>query len=557
MMKIRAVVWGMTIATLLTLPVTSVVAQVDRASRLEKRPDNMDPIAWHTADPARTIVLLEQELPRITAEPDRKFAQGLLGRLRFIERPQKVRLTLQDGLHRALTYSHAVRVQSYNPGISTTNIVEAEAAFDAVYFMNLSKNVQDVPVATQLAGSKRDTFFLNGGIRKLLPNGMQVSTTLSIARQFTDNQFQFINPVYTSAFTAEFTQPLLRNAGIDFNRSQIEISRNDLGVSEQAFKRQVRETLFTVEQLYWALVRARREVTTRARLLSEFEKIYDFLWKRRDFDTYQIQLSQTRANLEASRANFIRVVNEVHNAEDRLIAAMNDPTLNLTEDVEIIPEDFPTSMPVEIDPLAEVQAALDHRSEIIEARLQIDNANMRVGVAKNQALPRLDLRFRYTVNGLGSNADDAFDEVTQSDFIEYLVELALELPFGNRGPNAAERRARLIHAQQIAFMKAQQEQVILDVNVAIRELRTNYELIEPSLQTVQANEDQVASVIARAERKDFSALNQELGARNALANSRSALLDALVRYNLAIIELERAKGTLLDYNKISLVTEKD
>ncbi len=539
------------------LVTTAALGQIDRLSKLEQRPADVDRITWHTEDPQVAIAFIEKELPNITRQADRTFANRLLERLHSIERPNKIRLSLSDAVRRLLVNSHTVRVQSYNPAINTASVVEAEAAFDSVYFMNLSKNVRDVPTASQLAGSKIDSFSLTGGLRKLLPNGMQVSASLNISRVATDNQFQTLNPAYNSAFVGDLTQPLLRNSGIDFNRSNISIARNDRKISQQAFKRQVRQSLFLTEQLYWQLVRARREVTIRARLLSEFEKIYDFLWQRRDFDTYQIQLSQTKANLESSKADFIRVVNELHNAEDRLVATMNDPELNLATHVEIIPEDFPTSAPLALDSLAEVQAALDSRSEIAEARLQIDNANVRVGVAKNLALPRLDLNFRYTVNGLGSNGDQAFDQVTQSNFIEYLVGLNFEVPVGNRAAEAAERRARLIHAQQMAALKAQTEQVILDVNLAVRNIHTTYQLIDPSLESAQANEDQVTSVIARAERKDFTALNQELGARNALATSRSALLDALVQYNIAIIELERSKGTLLDYNNISLLEDDD
>jgi outer membrane protein TolC len=528
-------------------------AQIDQLSRFEKRPDTVDPLVWHVSDPQFVIAAVQPMLTETTDAADRKFAESLLERLRSIQRPRTVELSLEDALHRALANSYTVRVASYNPAISRSGLVQAEAVFDAIYFMSLSNNNVDRPTGSQLIGTKSKQFDLSGGIRKLLPSGMQVSTSLSLQRQSSNNQFQVIDPIYTSNFVGEFTQPLLRNAGIDFNRSQIRIARNDTKVSRQAFKRQVRETLATVEQLYWALVRTRREVTIRARLLTEFEKIYDFLDQRRGFDTYLIQLSQTKANLEASRANFIVVVNEVYNAEDRLIAAINDPELNLAENIEIIPQDFPTTAPVEYDPVAQVQSALDNRSEIAEARLQIDSARIRVGAAKNQALPRLDLLFRYTVNGLGTSADDAFDQVTQTDFTEFLVGLDLEVPIGNRAAEAALRQAQLQHAQQIAALKGQIEQVILDVNVALRAIKTTHELIEPSLQEADANEDQVASVIARAERKNFTALNQELQARNALAESRSALLRALVEYNLSLIELERAKGTLLEYNNVSFV----
>ena len=47
--------------------------------------------------------------------------------------------------------------------------------------------------------------------------------------------------------------------------------------------------------------------------------------------------------------------------------------------------------------------------------------------------------------------------------------------------------------------------------------------------------------------------NPEQGVFDALATSRQSLLRALVNYNIAISSLERAKGTLLEYNNVTLV----
>jgi len=60
----------------------------------------------------------------------------------------------------------------------------------------------------------------------------------------------------------------------------------------------------------------------------------------------------------------------------------------------------------------------------------------------------------------------------------------------------------------------------------------------------------VDSIIARAERKDFNSLNSELSARQSLANARRAMLAAIVDYNIATIDLQRARGTLLEYNHV-------
>ena len=112
-----------------------------------RRPDDVDPMAWHVSDPHDAIPFLHRVIDSATRNTDREFARTLLDRFKAIERPTKVRLSLQDAIHRALAYSHAIRVESYRPAISTTTLVEAEAAFDAVYFMNLSNNELDIPTA--------------------------------------------------------------------------------------------------------------------------------------------------------------------------------------------------------------------------------------------------------------------------------------------------------------------------------------------------------------------------------------------------------------------------
>jgi outer membrane protein TolC len=208
------------------------------------------------------------------------------------------------------------------------------------------------------------------------------------------------------------------------------------------------------------------------------------------------------------------------------------------------------ALPLEIDRVAAVRTGLENRAELAEARLAVDNSALVVGQAKNQALPRLDLLFQYRSSGLGINADRAFSQWTSNNFINYVMALDLEIPVGNRERRATVREARLRHAQAIASQKSQTEQVILEVNSAARAAQTEFDSISPSIESADANEDQVNSVIARQERKDFAALNQELNARRSLAGSRSALLDDLVQYNIALAALERAKGTLLGHNNI-------
>ena len=305
-----------------------------------------------------------------------------------------------------------------------------------------------------------------------------------------------------------------------------------------------------MEESYWRLVQARRDVLITARLLADYEQILAYLDARRDFDVIPVQLSATQANLEQSRAQFIRRVANVFDAEDNLIALMNSDDVDLADTVEIIPTDFPQLTPFLVDRVAEVQTALEYRTELKEQELSVKSARVGVNRARNEELPRLDLTFRQTMPGLGQNGDQAFDEATTWRFIEYVIGVELEVPIGNRGPRAARRRAELQHDAAVALLRQRIEEVILDVNLAARELETSYDQISPAFRAAESRVREVGSIVARAERKDLNTLNSELNARQSLANARRAMLNFMVEYNIAIIDLERAKGTLLPYNNI-------
>ncbi|MCP4591653.1 MAG: TolC family protein [bacterium] len=520
-------------------------------------------LRWHLPDPDRALeVHASLKAAAGASGAESAFHSHVIELIDPVHREARMRLCLSETLHRALANNFAIRVESYNPAIDTTRVVEAEAAFDATFFLDISNAKQNVPTTSVLQGTNAQAFDIKGGIRQLLPTGMQMSTSFSTNRtwQQVDERFQSINPAYFSQFVVEFRQPLLRGFGLGFNRSQINISKNNRRISDEAFRRKVRDTLLDVETAYWRLAQSRRLVPISARLIAGYQRIYEDLWQRREFDVLPIQINETKARLEAARSDHVRVLNEVRNAEDILIALMNDPLVDLADDMELIPTDVddarnPLTLPREqviLDRVAEVQAALDHREEIREARWRIGNARLLVGVAKNDALPRFDLVFQYAVDGLGKSADRSFDEVTKNDFHEYFVGVELELPVGNRARRAAERRARLQHAQSIAALEQLFEQVILDVNMAVRQVNTLFDVIRPNLVSLEASEDRLESIIIRAERKDFTQLSMELDAHRGLAAARQALLESLASYNVAIIEVEKAKGTLLEYNSVSL-----
>lgn len=516
---------------------------------------NIDPerLAWHLPDPEAAREQALADLAAARAEQDTEavaYNERLLSRIGTIRRGRQVHLTLEDALHRALASSYALKVQRYNPAVETTRLVEAEAVFDATFFTNITYNKIDRPTGSQLIAADTTLFDSTYGLRKLLPTGGLVTGSYGLRRTKTALSFQTINPEYFSNLALEIRQPLLRGFGLDVNRAAIMVANNSRSMSHMAFRREVRDTLRSVEEAYWRLAEARRNVVITARVLAEFEAIYEYLWARRNFDVLPVQLAATKSRLERSRADFVVVRAAVRDAEDRLIALLNDPALNLADHTELIVDDFPSRAPIQVDRLGEVQAALENRPEIKEQELVVANAKIGVGSAKNAELPRLDVVFRYTVDGLAGNADGSFDELSRNRFIEYFVGVEIELPVGNRAARAASRRADLEYSQARAQLESLFETIILEVTLATRALTTAYDQLPPLFASVESSEQEVRSTVARAERKDLNTLNSELSARESLAANRRAVMKALIDYNIAIIDLERAKGTLLRYNNV-------
>lgn len=500
------------------------------------------------------LELLEQARRAPDSKRDQEFYENGLAYLSTIDRKNEIELTLAEVIQRTLDNSYNIRVQSYNPAIRATNAVEAEAVFDALFFSNATWNKNNTPTATTLQATDSNSQVFNTGARKLLPTGMSVQAAWNVNRNQFESRFAFatLNPSYRDELSFQLRQPFLRGFGIDFNRAQINLSKNDRRISEHQFSRAVQDHLLEAERAYWQLANTRRILVITARLISEYQRIYDYLKAREGFDASPVEIAQSRAQLDTQVADFARVRKNVRDAEDNLKNLMNDAVLNLADDLEIIPADFPTAEPIILDPLAELQSALDNRDELKEAELAIESARISVGAAKNQALPRFDVLFEYTYDSLGKSQRDAFHNLSHFDFHNYTVGLQFEWPIGNRGPRAALRRARLQHAQANAALKLQIEEIIRQVNVALRELATSFEQIDANLTSVKSQMDNVQAIEDRAERRDPNQLFRELSALESLAGARQRLLQSLITYDLAASALERAKGTLLKYNNVAI-----
>jgi outer membrane protein TolC len=478
---------------------------------------------------------------------------------------QTRRMTLQEIVHRAVANNYDVRVAGYNTAIDETRVVEAEAAFDPVFFANGQHERRDnvVPGTVYAPPGSSTPVFTNvdqasitsaaAGIRQNLTSGGQIQVQYQTAYNHLNPPRYSINNYWENNLVLELTQPLLRDFGSTVNKARITVSRQNQRISLLDFRLALVKNIAEIEQTYWQLSAAERDVRIQEELLKRTEDTAIILDKRRRQDVTRLQVSQADAAVQSRRAALVRAKARIRDLSDQLKQLMNDADFPITSALVILPADAPAESPIHFDLQDQIETAMENRAELGQQQLRVDTASVVVQVAKNNLLPQLNLVGSVGAQGLGGNFDNAVDVQSDFDHIGYRIGLQLEIPIGNRAARAAYRRSWLQRQQAIDTYASLVSKVALEVKQAQREVQTSW---DEMVATRQARFAQADALLALQQREDNGEaltptfVQLKLDTQANLANAQRAESTALTNYNLSIVNLERTKGTLLRYNNI-------
>lgn len=486
-----------------------------------------------------------------------------------------VRLSLSDCIQKALEHNLDIRISRHDPAIKMTDVVQAEAAFDAVLFSSANFDVTDQ--ANPDSGFFSQTIETNNGSRtirvpsdpfdkyhdynyalglqKRLLTGATVELAQRARRLRMEEDGLYWDTFYQTSLDLELRQPLLRDFGIDVNRASIYASRNNFAISQQRFALQAIQTTMSVEGNYWQLVFSRQRVRILEELVRQAEITLQRLKKRVQLDAAAGIVARNRGLIERARADLTTARNDVIIRQVQLLESMNDPNLPLRQTWEIIPIDQPTIQPYPVDRKQAFQVALQSRPELISQELTIDTAGLAVGVAKNQLLPRLDLIARQEVTAPGMSMEEAWHKQNDYDTVNYAFGFSFEIPIGNRAPRAELQKTKLQELQEKLRLENYKEQVVLDVSISLQSLESAYEETGIRLTAAEAEAGELNAYLAQenaAARIDVGFLDRKLFAQERLAQFQSVLAQTILKYNITIADIHRAQGTLLEYNNINL-----
>ena len=469
-------------------------------------------------------------------------------------------------LYLALQHSNQIKVAKRDPLIRETQVEEADSQFDWVQFLNTSYANTSQPIGNSLTAGGTATQFDDqlfqgaAGVRRLTRYG----GILDISQRFgwQDNNSIFLIPDQqaTGQLTVSYTHPLLRGRGLAYNNSLVLLAQIDTEVAEQEFLAVLQEELLEITRSYWALYLERSVLAHQMRLYLKTEEIYKTLKARQIVDTQHTQLVAAGSALESRRADLIRARTAVTNAETRLRGLINAPELGNSEQAELIPAELPSMEFFDTQLHAEIEKALQNRPEIQAAIKQVKAGGQRLGIAQHELLPALNLVTQSFLNGLRGDSDfgGAFSDQFSTGRPSYSVGLQYELPVGNRLAKARLcRRQHEVSRLHDEYARAIQA-VQTEVDIAVRELKTAHLEIHAKYRAMQAAEAEANTIEQRWLRlidgSGTSSLNLEslLRALERVTASEREYATALLTYNLAMVNLKRSNGTLLNSEAVSV-----
>ena len=473
-------------------------------------------------------------------------------------------ITVDDLIINALRFAPQIQAISDDALILATSIGESDAAFDIHSFMESKFIRTSEPIGSILTtgrlGRFRDSNWSHvAGLRRRTTTGGSLELSQRIGYQ--DNNSSFFVPTQqgNARLSLSYNQPLLNGAGRAYNLSLVVLAQIDANIVWDQTLAQLQNQVFQITDSYWQLYLDRAVLLQRHRHLKRAESIYLELEARREVDALVSQIVRAKSAVEIRRAELVRAMTSIRNTETRIRTLVNAPQWQNETNVELIPTEAPTLGFLRISVHDAVATSLQNRPEVDEAMKEIDAARVRLDMSYNELRPALSLVLETYVSGLegGSEVGQALANQFNQGEPSYTAGLVFERPWQNRAARERYLRRKLEMRQLTNRFAVTLNELKQEAEIAVREVNASYGEVQGRHTAMMSAASEVEflhdrwQLLPGDDRAASFALVNLLDAQDRLAIEEFRLAQAQRAYTMSLTELQRATGTLLQFEQIT------
>ena len=464
-----------------------------------------------------------------------------------------LKIGLVDCITYALKNNSEILIKRIEPKLKEDDVKIAKSDFEPTFNAEYTVNEKNEVSSNVLEGAdvfNTQDMNLNADVSGKLITGTEYTMEFLNQRYKSDSIYQNFNPYYTTEPNITITQPLFRGFGILVNKADIIVAQNNRLQSGASFKDTVMDTISRTKTAYYnyifylegyAIAKLSLE---RAQHLLEINKA-----RYQKGLVSSVDLLETEAASAQREKALLAADTLMNKAEDdlKLITNLVDDPEVWNAKIELI--DRPEFKVEEVDLLQSLKNAFEYRPDYYSAKIDLKSKDIKIVTAKNALLPTIDLIGSFGLNGLGKDYQDALEK-TNSDYTDWSVGVKFSLPWGG-GDRAKYDQRKLEKAQALLSFRRLEQNIILEIRDKVR-------LVKAQKQHVD-----VANLSKEKETQNYEAQKERYAAgqvsthdmldyQDQLARAELDYVNALIDYNIALINLDKTQGLTLAKNNIKL-----
>lgn len=392
-----------------------------------------------------------------------------------------------------------------------------------------------------------------GGLNGLIPTGARLRLGYNL--RDLENNLQPLrgvtNSEYQSFFGFSASQPLLKNFGHAATMAAIRLSAISNNIAFQEYRRGLMAVVSTAEGTYWNLFLAQEQ----QRFFEESVKTAETILKdnRARLEAgkgAELEVMESEAGLGLRRAKLGEARQKVLEAANRVVSLYSEevsPARGMIRATDTPPlrEELPDYRLLRED-------AFKLNPDYLAAAARIRQSMVRLGYARNQRLPELDIKGSYGLNGLGRTPGDAWTDIEHQNEPSWYVGAEFRIPLGGGIRSRHELAAARLDLDSAELsLRALHTEIVNGMDTAWHKLESTQASVTNYQASVLYNRSLLNSALARLEAGKLES-RKVLEIEADLFESRLSVAESLVRNQLAALELEMIQGALLQRRHLEL-----
>lgn len=475
------------------------------------------------------------------------------------------RMSIDDVVATALEQNLDLQVQRINPELQSLTVSQFKAVYTPNFVSTLSASDQTQPSTSFLDSGGAGTTGITSG-NSIFNVGVQSSSPWwggaydvrwNNTRSTTTNLLQSFNPQINSSVAATYQQPLLRNFKIDGNRQQLLVSQKNKEITDVQLQQSITQTTRSVRNAYYDLIYAIGNLEVQRQSLTLSQQSLKDNRARVEIGTMApLDIVQAEAEVATREEAVILAEAAIERTQDTLRALVYSPTSADFWTARIEPTDTITFVPTAVDVDGAVKKALTERTDLVNARKNVEINDVNIRYFRNQSLPDVTASLNYNARAIGGTQVQRglvnglpIGDVVNSTSVSYFstlgtafsgdypgwnLQLNMSYPIGRSTSEAQLARARLAQTQAERNISSLELAVTTQVRDAARNVQTNAKRVDATRTSRVLAERRL-----EAEEKRFQAgLTQNffvLAAQRDLSIARNNELLALVQYAQSVV----------------------